>query len=137
MTDTPIPKHPGGRPAYIPNEATAKQVKTLAAMGMPHVDIGRVVGVSSPVLRRHYRKELDQGEADANAQVAQSLFKQATDKEKPNVVAAIFWLKCRANWKDHDNIGKKEQRALDAKKTASSGLYAVPPAPPRLVINNK
>jgi hypothetical protein len=53
--------------------------------------------------------------------VAHSLFKQATDQTKPNVSAAIFWLKCRAGWReDPDQPGKKEQARVAA-TTAGDG----------------
>ena len=41
---------------------------------------------------KYYMSELETGHIEANAQVAQSLFKRATNKDKPNVSAAIFWL---------------------------------------------
>ena len=89
-----------GRPAYSPDGKTRAQVKMLAAMGVPDYDIAKVVGVSGPTLRKHFMAELETGHIEANAQVAQSLFKQATNKDKPNVSAAIFWLKCRAEWRE-------------------------------------
>lgn len=89
-----------GRPAYEADEKTRAQVKMLAAMGIPDYDIAKVIGLSGPTMRKYYMAELETGHIEANAQVAQSLFKQATNKEKPNVSAAIFWLKCRAEWRE-------------------------------------
>lgn len=103
-----------GRPAYKPDDKTRAQVKMLAAMGVPDYDIAKVVGVSGPTLRKHFMAELETGHITANAQVAQSLFNQATNKEKPNVAAAIFWLKCRAQWREdgREEPGKKEAREV-------------------------
>lgn len=103
-----------GRPAYKPDDKTRAQVKMLAAMGVPDYDIAKVVGVSGPTLRKHFMAELETGHITANAQVAQSLFNQATNKEKPNVAAAIFWLKCRAQWREdgQEEPGKKEAREV-------------------------
>lgn len=94
------PKPKPGRPAYEADEKTRAQVKMLAAMGIPDYDIAKVIGLSGPTMRKYYMAELETGHIEANAQVAQSLFKQATNKEKPNVSAAIFWLKCRAEWRE-------------------------------------
>jgi hypothetical protein len=74
-------------------------VKALA-YGVPQTEIGRVVGISKPTLERHYRDELDRGEVEANAKVAESLFKKATGDGAQAVTAAIFWLKTRARWKE-------------------------------------
>jgi hypothetical protein len=105
-----------GRPAHSYDEKTAKQIKMLAAMGVPDFDIAKVVGMSSPTMRKYYTAELEVGHIEANAQVAQSLFKQATNTDKPNVAAAIFWMKCRAGWSEqHDEMGKKEAAKALAK----------------------
>lgn len=93
-------KSRGGRPPHQPTEATRKQVKALAAYGIPQEEIGRVIGVSKPTLERHYREELDRGELEANAKVAESLFRKATGEGAQAVTAAIFWLKTRARWKE-------------------------------------
>jgi hypothetical protein len=88
----------GGRPA--PTEALRRQVKALAAYGVPQEEIGRVIGISKPTLERHYRDELDRGEVEANAKVAESLFRKATGDGAQAVTAAIFWLKTRARWRE-------------------------------------
>jgi hypothetical protein len=117
-----IEKKGPGRPAYEPTEKERRQVKTLSGMGIPDYEIAKVMQVSEPTLRKYFAHELDIGHIEANAQVAQSLFRQATHAEKPNVAATIFWLKCRAGWKEaeHAPLGKKEQRELDA-QTAEQG----------------
>lgn len=105
-----------GRPAYQPTERDRKQVKTLAGMGVPHEQLCKLIGVSKPTLEKHFRAELDTGLAEANAQVAQSLFKMATDKDRPNVAAAIFWMKAQAGWQDRPaELGKKEQAEVEAR----------------------
>lgn len=124
-------KNPGGRPRYAPTDKERGQAKALAAMGVPHTDIAVVLQISTPTLRRHFRQELDVGAIEANAKVAQSLFKQATDPNKPSTVACIFWLKCRGGWTEggadrapatprDDPPGKKEI-ANRAARTAEKG----------------
>lgn len=98
-----------GRKPHTPDDKTRAQVKMLAGMGVPDFDIAKVIGLSGPTMRKYYMAELETGHIEANAKVAQSLFKQATNPDKPNVAAAIFWLKCRSGWReDQDTPGKKE-----------------------------
>lgn len=94
--------------AHNPDNKTRAQVKMLAAMGVPDYDIVKVIGISGPTMRKYYAQELETGHIEANAQVAQSLFKQATNPDKPNATACIFWLKARAGWTDVPEMGKKE-----------------------------
>lgn len=118
------------KPPHEPTAGDRTRVKTMAGMGLTQDEICAIVGISKPTLHKYYREELDAGAAEANAAVAQSLFKQATNKEKPNVAAAIFWMKARAGWRDQDprdNGGKKEAAQERAEKVASkfSGLRRV------------
>ena len=73
----------------------------MAAYGVPQVDIGLVIGCDPKTLRLHFQSELEIAAVEANAKVAQSLFKRATEGNgKDSVTACIFWLKCRAGWRD-------------------------------------
>ena len=89
-----------GRPPHQPTEATRKQVRALSAYGITQEEIGKVIGVSKPTLEKHYREELDRAQSEANAKVAESLFRKATGDGAQAVTAAIFWLKTRARWKE-------------------------------------
>ncbi len=85
-----------GRPEFQPTDAQRAQVKAMAAYGVPQDDIVKVVGCSPPTLRKHSWPELDTAAIEANAKVAQSLFRKAVDcTRKEAVIACIFWLKCR------------------------------------------
>lgn len=119
------------RKRHEPTDEKRKLVKALAAYGIPHPQIGKLVGCNDDTLEKHYREELDIGLAEANAKVAQSLFKKATGDGPQSVTAAIFWLKVRARWKDTSTVelsgpdGKPiaiqdgERRALLAKLKAA------------------
>jgi hypothetical protein len=85
-----------GRRAHKPDPSQRRQVEAMAAYGIPEPDIARA-GVDPKTLRKHYRDELDMGEAKANAQVAGFLFSAARNG---NVTAQIFWLKTRAKWRE-------------------------------------
>ena len=124
-----------GRPAFEPTQRGRDQVKMMAGMGIPDYEICKVIGVSEPTMRKHFWQELETGHIVANSKVAQSLFKMATDKDKPNVTAAIFWLKTRARWTEAQPAGaeppgKKEQAAETAKSAHHGTGWADLLSPP-------
>lgn len=130
----------GGRPPYEPTERDRQQVKALAAMGAEMFEIAVVMQLSEPTLRKYFAMEIATGGIEANAKVAQSLFKQATAAVKPNVTAGIFWMKARAGWRDgsrgsaelEEPPGKKAIAREEA-KTAAIGTdweELLPGAPP-------
>jgi hypothetical protein len=82
-----------------PTEAERSLVKSMAAMGIPHQDIARKIGVQSPkTLRKHFRNELDLGKTEADYKVATTLFQMATSGECP--AATIFWMKTRNRFRE-------------------------------------
>ena len=89
-----------GRPPHLPNTLTRRNVEALAGYGVPEVDIAGVIGIDPKTLRKHYPQELRYGHVKANAKVAENLFRKATGDGRESVVAAIFWLKTRARWKE-------------------------------------
>lgn len=119
MDTTPTKRRPG-RPTYEPTDKERAQVKMLAAFGVPHFDMCKLLAISEPTLRKHFPSELELGGIEANAKVAQSLFRMATNPTKPNVAAAIFWLKTRARWKEPTDVPKKEAEE-EAGRTAENG----------------
>jgi hypothetical protein len=89
-----------GRKAHQPDPVTRRQVEAMAAYGIPEADIAMVIEIDPKTLRRHYRKELGTGHIKANTKVAENLYRKATGDGRESVVAAIFWLKTRARWKE-------------------------------------
>jgi hypothetical protein len=75
---------------------------TMAGFGIVQAEIARTLDIDPKTLRRAFRRELDIGMTDANARVAESLFQMAVRDKVPS--AAIFWLKVRAGWRDHDAV---------------------------------
>ena len=88
------------RPRHRPDPLVRRQVEAMTGYGVAETDIARVVGIDPKTLRKHYRDELDNGHVKANAKVAENLFRKATGEGRESVVAAIFWLKTRAGWKE-------------------------------------
>lgn len=74
-------------------------VRALAGYGLKHEQIAQMIGIrSAKTLRKYFPVELASGTAEANAQVAQTLFKMATSGSSP--AATMFWLKTRAKWSE-------------------------------------
>ena len=90
-------KDKGGRPAHLPTGDTRNKVFMLSTVGTRHEDIATVLGISADTLTKYYSDELAKGRIEANASVAETLFKQA---KEGNTTAMIFWLKSRAKWKE-------------------------------------
>ncbi len=115
------PKRGRGRPPHVPTEALKATVKIMVAGGIQHEHVAACLGIDRETLRRHYRFELANGKAQANAQVVARLFKM-TDG---NVRAAEFWLtnQAKANWahtqkvavdqRDVTDLGDRLQRAQE------------------------
>lgn len=86
------------RAQFHPTEEQRQLVKFLAARGAKQIEIAQFIGIrSDKTLRRHFREELNRAAVEANGKVAQALLKKALDG---NVTALIFWLKCRAGWRE-------------------------------------
>jgi hypothetical protein len=93
-----VEKNLGGRPPHAPTDQTRATVNALAAYGVPQPQIALFIGISDETLRKYYRREFDLGMIEANAKVAEALFRQAT--EEGNTAAAIWWTKVRMGWRE-------------------------------------
>lgn len=112
-------------PPHSPSEETRAEVRALSGFGITQDDIARYLDIDPKTLRKHYRDELDTGTTHANAEVARSLHKQAT--EGGNVAAAIFWMKARAGWREKQEVelsgpGGGPIATLDASKLSDAAL---------------
>ena len=83
------------RKLFVVTDAMRERVRSLAGLGVPQVDIARIIRGDPKTLRKHFRDELDRGVAEANAVIAGSLFTAAKAGYFP---AQKFWLKVRAHW---------------------------------------
>jgi hypothetical protein len=87
----------------------------MAGYGIPEADIATVLEIDPKTLRKHYRSELDKGHIKATANVAENLYRKATGDGRESVIAAIFWLKTRAGWKETvvNELRIRHEDALD------------------------
>lgn len=104
-----------GRPPHLPTSDTRNRVYMLSTVGTRHEDIASVLGITHDTLVKYYKEELDKGRIEANASVAETLFKQA---KEGNTTAMIFWLKSRARWKEstqHEISGNPDGTPVEVK----------------------
>lgn len=104
-----------GRPPHLPNADTRNKVYMLSTVGTRHEDIASVLSITHDTLVKYYKEELDKGRIEANASVAETLFKQA---KEGNTTAMIFWLKSRARWKEstqHEISGNPDGTPIEVK----------------------
>jgi hypothetical protein len=88
------------RRAHVPDPQHRRQVEAMSGYGVPEAEIAGVLGIDAKTLRKHYGHELKHGHTKANTRVAENLYRKATGDGREAVVAAIFWLKTRAGWKE-------------------------------------
>jgi len=98
MTSQTRAPNKGGRPQFEPTDEQRRTVRAMVAYGVPLEDIAKVIGVDRKTLSKHFRQEIDTAAAEANAKVAQSLYKNAV--EHNTTAAQIFWLKTKAGWRE-------------------------------------
>lgn len=84
---------------FKPTDSERVQVEAMAGYGVPHDNIAAIIrdGIDSDTLKKHFKKELAQGKAKANAKVGQTLYQKATSGD---TTAAIWWSKTQMGWKD-------------------------------------
>mgnify|MGYP000001795943 CR=1 FL=1 len=88
-----------GRPAFVPTDQERAQVAALSGVGLPQDQIACLVrdGIHVETLRSHFAKELAEGKAKANSQVARSLFQKAVAGD---TASAIWWTKTQMRWSE-------------------------------------
>jgi hypothetical protein len=79
------------RPSFKATTEQRKTVKSMAAVGLTHEQIATAIGIRSPkTLRKHFRKELTIGAAEATASVSAAALQMALSGKYPEVTK--FWL---------------------------------------------
>jgi hypothetical protein len=97
------------RPSYKPTEEERTLVKSLAATGLPHDQICRLVRLRSPkTLRKYFARELSQGLAEATAIVAGVAYEMAHSGR--HLAMTLFWLKCQAPC--DESLDQEEEKVI-------------------------
>ncbi len=85
------------RPKFVPTDEQRRTAKTLSAYGIKQEGVARVLGLRSlKTLRKHFREELDLGDIEGVAQVAQTHYKMATSGK--HATSTIHFLEKRQRW---------------------------------------
>ena len=86
---------------HEPTAAQRQLVQLHSTIGTRQDVIASIVGIDAKTLRKHYREELDNASAKANATVGGALFNKARGGD---TTAMIFWMKTRAGWREKQEI---------------------------------
>ena len=82
---------------HEPTEKTRSQAQSAAGLGLPHEQIGALLGISDVTLRKYYDVELALGKATASASIAKTLFNKAMAGD---TTAMIWWTKAQMRWSE-------------------------------------
>ena len=83
--------------AHKPTQETRAKVREMAGLGLPHEQIGALIGISDVTLRKYYEHDLQMGKATASAQIADTLFNKA---QGGDTTAMIWWTKAQMRWSE-------------------------------------
>lgn len=98
---------------FAPTEEDRQRVLSFAGFGMRHDEIALMVinpatglPIDEKTLEAHFELELAQGPVQANANVARSLYRQATGTNGVplSTAAGIWWSKVRMGWRERIGI---------------------------------
>ena len=111
---------------HEPTDAQRQIVQLHATIGTPQTVIADILDIDPKTLRKHYRAELDQATAKANATIGGALFNKA---KSGDTAAMIFWMKTRAGWREKQEI---DHTSSDGSMTPQAGID-LSKAPPELL----
>ncbi len=108
-----------------------EKLYNLARMGLSEEQIATSLGISASTITRRKRDDeqfdraLKAGRQEGITQVTNQLFNSATDPDKPNTSAAIFFLKNRAGWRDKAEVDANLTGSLAVDHDIDSALKAL------------
>lgn len=114
-----------GKPPWIPTEEDIKKVESLAARGMDQQDIALCLGICPQTLSQKKSEfvlldeAIKRGKAKGIAHVTAQLLKNI---DNSNVTAQIFYLKCKAKWREADLANNGDDNDKIAKAKADAAL---------------
>ena len=117
------------RAKHEPTDLTRQTVQLHATVGTNQELIADIIGIDAKTLRLHYRQELDQSRAKANATIGGQLYSKAKGGD---TAAMIFWMKTQAGWKETtvvDNTSSDgtmtPKPAIDASKLSPEAMAEI------------
>jgi hypothetical protein len=111
------------RPSFRPTRDQRRLVKSLAAIGLLQDQIAKMIGIRSPkTLRKHFRKELTAGVAEAIATVSRAAYEMAVSGRYPDMTD--YWLSTMDV--PAESIFAAEDELLPARHTSTSEVIFPP-----------
>ena len=106
----------GGKPAFEPDDRQRQQVLAMQGMDMTTKEIASIItnpmtnaGISTDTLHKHFRKELDQGQAMMKFGVLGRLYTTARSPDHPGATSAgIFLAKTQYGYSEKHQIEEME-----------------------------
>jgi transposase len=114
-----------------PIEIDLARVEQLAAEGLSEEQIALSLGISQDTITRRkqnsaaFAEALKRGKARGIKTVANTLFRAATDPEKPNMAAAIFYLKARGQWREKADVSVEHSGSVKVDHDVTAALEAL------------
>ena len=105
---------------HEPTKATRELVQLHAMVGTDQRVIADILEIDPKTLRKHYRTELDNSKAKANATIGGALFNKA---KAGDTAAMIFWMKTQARWCERQEI---DHQSTDGSMTPKSPVVMLP-----------
>ncbi len=99
------------RPKFVPTEEQRRTAKSLAAFGLNQEAIAHMLECSPKTLRKHFLKELELGDIEAVAQVAQAHYKMAKSEKDPR--STNYFLEKRQRWLNVQSVEKRPAATPD------------------------
>jgi hypothetical protein len=119
------------RPAFKPTKEQRLLVRSLAAVGTPHKNIAILVGVRSPkTVRKHFRRELRAGSAEAIAAVSRTALEMAISGKHP--LMTEFWLSVMVPIPDPADLIEAEESTDRVLPYSCEMVFDLPPDHPAL-----
>ena len=88
-----------GRKPFVATDIERKQVEAMSGYGVPFDQIAALTrdGIDIDTLRKHFKSQLINGKAKANAQIGKGIFQKAMAGD---TTAQIWWSKSQMGWRE-------------------------------------
>jgi len=100
-------RRPKGK-KYTPASDDYDKVLEMVTVGIDQHTIAKIMGISVQTLHKYYKKVLETGAEQRNAEVAGVAYAMAVSGESPSMTT--FWLKTRAGWSPKHTVQVEDTR---------------------------
>lgn len=101
--------------AFIPTDEHRELVLELTSKGLPFTQIAALIDfIDEETLKKHFKKELLIGKAQANRQIGGKMFQKAMEGD---TTALIWWSKTQMGWKETKAVEVEHSGTIDTKSS--------------------